>query len=395
MNNTAKATNPETVKPQLEGNDAPAKLVLEDGTAFSGRAFGAVGYAIGEVVFNTGMTGYEEVITDPSYRGQIVAFTYPELGNTGINEYDQESGQAMPQAVIARNICHAPSNWRCRGGYTLSQYLRDRNIPGIYDLDTRALTRHLRSRGAMNGIVASDALDENRLLERVKEAPDMRGSNFVDQVTTPNPYCWWIPSLLDWECQDPSPNLQGNRLTVVAIDFGIKRNILRRLASYGCRVMVVPADASAEEIRSYEPDGIFLSNGPGDPATVTQGIETVKSLLETEIPIFGICMGHQILGLALGGRTQKLPFGHHGLNHPCGMLQESLAITSQNHGFALDFDSLPKEVEVTEFNLNDKTVAGLKHKLKPVFSVQYHPEGSPGPHDPDGLFGQFVEMMRL
>lgn len=368
-----------------------ALLVLEDGTAFKGKAFGAKGTTIGEVVFNTGMTGYQEVLTDPSYRGQIITFTYPELGNTGVNPDDEESDQPHVRGVIARNVCYFPSNWRSRG--SLPDYLNQHHIIGIYGLDTRALTRILRSSGAMNGAISTDILDEKTLLEQVKTAPKMLGLNLVNEVTTKEIYEWSDPTAETWEFRpmlgedDPTP------LTVVAIDFGIKRNILRRLASYGCRVIVVPANTPPEQIYQYNPDGIFLSNGPGDPAVVTEGIETTKALLKQRKPMFGICMGHQILGLSLGAETFKLKFGHRGLNQPAGLAQK-VEITSQNHGFAVTEDSLNADIEITHLNLNDRTVAGLRHKTLPIFSVQYHPEASPGPHDADYLFAQFVKSMR-
>lgn len=369
----------------------PAILVLADGTVFKGFSCGATGTAIGEVVFNTGMTGYQEVMTDPSYRGQIVVFTYPELGNTGVNPDDEESERPHVRAIVARNICHRPSNWRSRD--TLPNYLNQHQIPGIYGIDTRALTRRLRSVGAMNGGVSTEILDPDELLRQVQAAPSMQGLNLVKEVTTKDVYEWSNPTDPTWEFRPVADQLDSEPLTVVAIDFGIKRNILRRLASYGCRVIVVPADTPPEEIYKYNPDGIFLSNGPGDPAAVREGIETTKALLQTGKPIFGICMGHQILGLSLGGETFKLKFGHRGLNQPAG-LRQRVEITSQNHGFAVQADSLQADVEITHLNLNDRTVAGLRHKTLPLFSVQYHPEASPGPHDADYLFEQFVKSMR-
>ncbi len=370
----------------------PALLVMADGTTYYGWSFGAIGTAIGEVVFNTGMTGYQEVLTDPSYCGQIVIFTYPELGNTGVNPEDEESVKPQVQGVIARNICTRPSNWRST--QSLPDYLKQHQIPGIYGIDTRNLTRKIRAIGAMNGGISTSILDEAELLEQVLAAPRMKGLNLVREVTTPTVYEWSEPTTSVWEF---NPETQANpeeSFTVVALDFGLKRNILRRLASYGCRVIVVPAHTTAEEILKYNPDGVFLSNGPGDPATVTEGIETTKALLLTHKPMFGICMGHQIIGHALGAETFKLKFGHRGLNQPAG-LRQRVEITSQNHGFAIDSDSIPaNSVEVSHLNLNDLTVAGLRHKSLPVFSVQYHPEASPGPHDADYLFQQFVQAMR-
>ncbi len=370
----------------------PALLVLADGSSYRGWSFGATGTAIGEVVFNTGMTGYQEVITDPSYLGQIVVFTYPELGNTGVNPEDEESERPQIRACIARNICTLPSNWRST--QSLPDYLKQHNIPGIYGIDTRAITRKIRDRGAMNGGISTDLLDEAELLQKVQQAPDMSGLNLVTEVTTNDTYEWLEPTASTWEFNPQGTTNISESFTVVAIDFGIKRNILRRLASYGCRVIVVPANTSPQEILQYSPDGIFLSNGPGDPAAVTEGFETTKALLKTEKPIFGICMGHQILGRALGAETFKLKFGHRGLNQPAGLSQR-VEITSQNHGFAIDPESLPETfVEISHLNLNDQTVAGLRHKSLPVFSVQYHPEASPGPHDADYLFEEFVKAMQ-
>ena len=369
----------------------PAILVLADGTTYRGLSFGATGTTIGEVVFNTGMTGYQEVLTDPSYRGQMIVFTYPELGNTGVNAEDEESSGPQVRGAIARNICDRPSSWRATS--SLSDYLKKHNIPGIYGIDTRALTRKIRVFGAMNGGISTE-LDEAELLIKVQTAPDMVGLNLVQEVTTTEVYEWSDPTTNVWEFKPASETIVEKQLTVVALDFGVKRNILRRLASYGCRVIVVPASMPAEEIMKYNPDGIFLSNGPGDPAANTEGIETTKALLTSQKPVFGICMGHQILGLSLGAQTYKLKFGHRGLNQPAGLKQQ-VEITSQNHSFAIDPDSLPNvDVEITHLNLNDRTVAGLKHKTLPMFSVQYHPEASPGPHDADYLFEQFVISMR-
>jgi len=371
----------------------PALLVLADGSAYRGWSFGANGTTIGEVVFNTGMTGYQEVLTDPSYCGQIVVFTYPELGNTGVNPEDEESSRPQVRGAIARNICYRPSNWRSTG--SLPEYLLQHQIPGIYGIDTRALTRKIRVVGAMNGGISTEILDEAELLTQVLAAPNMAGLNLVGEVTTSTVYEWSDRTTSVWEFNpSATPATQGELFTVVAIDFGIKRNILRRLASYGCRVVVVPANTPPEEILKYNPDGIFLSNGPGDPAAVTEGIETTKALLSSQKPMFGICMGHQILGLSLGAETFKLKFGHRGLNQPAG-IEQRVEITSQNHSFAIDPNSLTAaEVEITHLNLNDQTVAGLRHKSLPLFSVQHHPEASPGPHDADYLFEQFVQEMR-
>ncbi|MEM8779531.1 MAG: glutamine-hydrolyzing carbamoyl-phosphate synthase small subunit [Cyanobacteria bacterium P01_G01_bin.49] len=369
----------------------PALLVLADGTSFEGLGFGEKGTTVGEVVFNTGMTGYQEVLTDPSYCGQIVTFTYPELGNTGVNLDDEESSHPQVKGIIARNITYRPSNWRSTE--SLPDYLVRHKVVGIYGLDTRALTRKIRSSGAMNGIISTEILDKSELLRQVQLAPNMAGLNLVKEVTTKEIYEWSKPTDSPWEFNPKNSNLTEKSLTVVAIDFGVKRNILRRLVSYGCRVIVVPANTSPQEILDYNPDGIFLSNGPGDPSAVEEGITTAKALIEQGKPTFGICMGHQILGLSLGAETFKLKFGHRGLNQPCGLKQQ-VEITSQNHGFAVTEKSLDAEVEITHLNLNDRTVAGLSHKSLPFFSVQYHPEASPGPHDADYLFEKFVKLMQ-
>ena len=372
-------------------NFQPALLVLSDGTSYQGYSCGAKGTTFGEVVFNTGITGYQEVMTDPSYRGQIVTFTYPELGNTGINPEDEESSQPQVKGIIARNICEHPSNWRST--QSLPNYLKTHNIVGIYGIDTRDLTRRLRISGAMNGAISSEILDAEKLLIELQSVPSMAGLNLVKEVTTDKIYEWTQATDPKWEFSPRATLAEKEKYTVVAIDFGIKLNILKRLASYGCKVIVVPASTPAEEILKYNPDGIFLSNGPGDPSAVSEGIVTTKTLLEAKKPIFGICMGHQVLGLSLGAETFKLKFGHRGLNQPAG-LKQKVEITSQNHGFAVTEESLGADVEITHLNLNDRTVAGLKHKTLPFFSVQYHPEASPGPHDADYLFEQFIKMMR-
>ena len=344
----------------------PAILVLADGTSYRGLSFGGLGTTIGEVVFNTGMTGYQEVLTDPSYCGQIVTFTYPELGNTGVNPEDEESNEPQIKGAIARNICPRPSNWR--SNQSLPEYLQEHKIPGIYSIDTRALTRKIRTVGAMNGAISTEILNPTELLEKVQSAPRMAGLNLVQKVTTKEVYQWSEPTNPYWEFNSSVSGNTGEKFTVVAIDFGVKKNILRRLASYGCQVIVVPADTPPEEILKYDPDGIFLSNGPGDPSAVTEGVETTKKLLKSSKPVFGICMGHQVLGLALGADTFKLKFGHRGLNQPAG-LQQQVEITSQNHGFAINADSLVSEVEITHLNLNDRTVAGLRHKSLPLFQT--------------------------
>lgn len=374
----------------LKANAKPALLVLADGTTYRGYSFGANRTVVGEVVFNTGMTGYQEVLTDPSYSGQIVTFTYPELGNTGVNPEDEESNGIKAKGAIAKNVTFNPSNWRAT--QSLPDYLAAQNIPGIYGIDTRSLTRKIRNFGAINGGISSEILDPEELLGLVRQAPDMTGLNLVREVTTDQVYEWSQGTDTNWEFT-PTATENQELLTVVAIDFGVKRNILRRLSSYGCRVIVVPANTPTKDILAYNPDGIFLSNGPGDPAAVTEGIVTTKELLKAGKPTFGICMGHQILGLSLGAETFKLKFGHRGLNQPAG-LQRQVEITSQNHGFAIAQESLTADVEITHLNLNDQTVAGLRHKTLPFFSVQYHPEASPGPHDADYLFAKFVKLMR-
>ena len=368
----------------------PALLVLADGLVLRGEAFGASGTAIGEVVFNTGMTGYQEVMTDPSYSGQLVTFTYPELGNTGVNAADQEADAPQVRGVIARQLAPQPSSWRSEG--TLESWLQRHNVVGISGIDSRALVRHLREGGAINGAISSDGSTPQQLLERVRSAPSMAGLNLAERVSTPTPYDWTSLCSAGFD-QRPQPSPE-RPYKVVAIDFGIKRAILERLVAHGCAITVLPADASLEQVLALEPEGVFLSNGPGDPAAVSAGIALARGLVEqADLPVFGICLGHQILGLALGGSTYKLGYGHRGLNHPCGSTG-LVEITSQNHGFALDAASLPvDQVEVTHVNLNDRTVAALAHRHKPIFGVQYHPEASPGPHDADHHFGRFAALM--
>ena len=369
---------------------SPALLVLADGLVLRGIAFGARGTALGEVVFNTGMSGYQEVMTDPSYAGQLVTFTYPELGNTGVNGADQEADAPHVRGVIARQLAPQHSSWRADS--SLERWLQHHNVVGIAGVDTRALVRHLREGGAINGAISSDGSTAVQLLEQVRSAPSMAGLNLAQQVSTRQPYQWdaLCPADFDQRLQDnPSTPFR-----VVAIDFGIKRAILERLAAHGCAVTVLPADASLEQVLALQPEGVFLSNGPGDPAAVDSGIRLAQGLLgHPDLPLFGICLGHQILGLAQGGSTYKLGYGHRGLNHPCGSTG-MVEITSQNHGFALAADSLPQaDVEVTHLNLNDRTVAALAHRRQPVFGVQYHPEASPGPHDADHHFGRFARLM--
>lgn len=367
-----------------------ALLVLADGTVLRGTAFGAVGTTIGEVVFNTGMTGYQEVITDPSYAGQLVTFTYPELGNTGVNADDREADTPQVRGVIARQLAPVASSWRSEG--LLADWLAGHGVVGIAGVDTRALVRHLRERGAMNGAISSDGTSAAALLEQVRQSPSMEGLNLAETVSTPTSYVWQQLCGAGFDQRQQAAPAEPYR--VVAIDFGIKRAILERLSAHGCTVTVLPAGASLDEVLAQAPEGVFLSNGPGDPAAVQSGIELAAGLIEQpSLPVFGICLGHQILGLALGGSTYKLGYGHRGLNHPCGG-NGVVEITSQNHGFALAAASLDAaQVEITHTNLNDNTVAALRHRHRPVFGVQYHPEASPGPHDADHHFGRFVALM--
>ena len=367
-----------------------AKLVLSNGITFPGFCFGASGTAVGEIVFNTGMTGYQEVITDPSYYGQILTFTYPEIGNTGINLEDSESNNTV-KGIIVRNYSSNNSNWRSQKIF--NEWLIEKNIIAIHGIDTRALVKILRSNGSMNGILTSEDIKIESCLKIINESPKMEGLNLSKLVSTNQKYLWKNPTETKFDIRDRYSE-KSNKLKIVAIDFGIKKSILNRLVSHGCEILVLPSKSSLEDVLSNNPDGIFFSNGPGDPSSVSEGIGLASSLIKYgEIPMFGICLGHQIFGLALGGSTYKLPFGHRGLNHPCG-INNQIEITSQNHGFAIDPNSLSKEiVRITHYNLNDNTVAGLEVYNKPIFSVQYHPEAGPGPHDSDYLFKKFVSLM--
>ena len=367
-----------------------AKLVLSNGIVFPGFSFGSSGTVVGEIVFNTGMTGYQEVITDPSYYGQILTFTYPEIGNTGINLEDSESNINV-KGIIVRNYSSNNSNWRSQINF--NQWLLEKNIIGLYGIDTRALVKILRSNGSMNGVLTSEDKNIESCLRIIHETPNMEGLNLSKEVSTKKQYFWGNPTETDFDVRKRHSE-KTKKLKIVAIDFGIKKSILNRLVSHGCEILVLPYRSSLDDVLSNEPDGIFFSNGPGDPSSVTEGIDLARSLIEHgEIPMFGICLGHQIFGLALGGSTYKLPFGHRGLNHPCGK-NNQIEITSQNHGFAIDPKSLSKDiVKITHYNLNDNTVAGLEVNNKPIFSVQYHPEAGPGPHDSDYLFTKFVSLM--
>ena len=374
-----------------------AILALEDGTWYRGVSAGAPGETSGEVVFNTSMTGYQEVLTDPSYAGQIVTMTAPQIGNYGIAAADNESDAPRVAGFVMRDLSPIASNWRSQS--TLREYLTRHGIVAIGDIDTRALTRRLRSGGVMRGVIATGAaLDPEQLVARARTSPMMEGTDLVKEVTCAEAYDFQA-TLADTVAEATygvTPLKRARRpLRVAAYDFGIKTNILRRLAAHGCDVRVYPASAPASELLDSNPDGIFLSNGPGDPAAVTYAIENVRTLVEqSKSPIFGICLGHQLLGLSLGARTYKLKFGHRGANHPVQQLDSSkIEITSQNHGFAVDPDSLPANARVTHLNLYDGTVEGLRHVDKPIYSVQYHPEASPGPHDADYLFTQFIEEM--
>ena len=369
-----------------------ATLALENGIWYEGQAAGAPGETGGEVVFNTSMTGYQEVLTDPSYAGQIVTMTCPEVGNYGVTDEDGESRAPKVAGFVIRDESPVASNWRADG--TLRDYLVHHGIVAISDIDTRALTRVLRSAGVMRGVVATGDVDPRVLVERARELPRMEGSDLVLGVTCDAPFDWDPATSEPGEFVTPVPPRAGRPLRVAAYDFGMKWNILRRFTAYGCEVRVFPATAPAADLLAINPDGVFLSNGPGDPAALGYAIHNARELVRADVPVFGICLGHQILSLAMGGETYKLKFGHRGANHPVKDLESGkVEITSQNHGFAVDPQSLPADVRVTHVNLYDGTVEGLRHETKPVFCVQYHPEAAPGPHDADYLFRQFVEEM--
>lgn len=368
-----------------------AVLALADGKYFIGKALGAIGEVTGEVVFNTSMTGYQEILTDPSYHGEIVTMTYPQIGNYGINPEDVESGRPFLSGFVVKESCPFPSNFRSE--MSLDKYLKDNNIVSIEGIDTRALVRHIRTVGAQTGIISSTDTDPDRLIEKARKAPSIVGRDLVREVTCNEPY---QPSEGLWKLGEGYADCSQQQYSykVVAYDFGIKRNILRNLTTLGCDITVVPAATPAEDIIKMNPDGVFLSNGPGDPGPLHYAQDNIRKLLG-KVPIFGICLGHQLLSIATGGRTYKLKFGHRGGNQPVlDYKRQRVEITSQNHGFAVDESSLDDKIRVTHINLNDNTVEGIQHLSAPAFSVQYHPEASPGPHDAHYLFERFIEMMK-
>ncbi|KAJ8528002.1 hypothetical protein K7X08_015453 [Anisodus acutangulus] len=369
---------------------ADARLVLEDGSIWKAKSFGARGTQVGEVVFNTSLTGYQEIITDPSYAGQFVLMTNPHIGNTGVNFGDEESMQCFLAGLVIRSLSISTSNWRCTE--TLGDYLAERNIMGIYDVDTRAITRRLREDGSLIGVLSTENSKSDKELLEISRTWDIVGVDLISGVSCKSPYEWVDRTGSDWEFNDNGRNIET--FNVVAYDFGIKHNILRRLASYGCKITVVPSTWPASETLKMKPDGVLFSNGPGDPSAVPYAVEAVKELIG-KVPVFGICMGHQLLGQALGGKTFKMKFGHHGGNHPVRNLRSGcVEISAQNHNYAVDPESLPEGVEVTHVNLNDGSCAGLASSKMKLMSLQYHPEASPGPHDSDPVFGEFIQLMK-
>ena len=368
-----------------------AILGLEDGTWFQGRSFTGDGEAGGEVIFNTGMCGYQEILTDPSYRQQLVCMTYPHIGNYGINFEDIESSRVQVAGFLVKECCAVPSNFRSRA--SLPDYLRENGIVGLEGIDTRALTRHIRIHGAMRGCISTRASDPKQVVAKARELPPMQGLNLVDEVTTARPYFWTNQGPQYVHLADVTDNWPGQGLKVVVMDFGAKWNILRLLEKNGFQVLAVPAWTTAREIRSLGPDAVFLSNGPGDPAALPEGIHTT-ALLAEDYPIGGICLGHQLLGLALGGTSFKLKFGHHGVNHPVKCLHTGhIEISSQNHGFCVDVSRVDT-LKQTHVNLNDQTLEGFVHSKKPIMAVQHHPEAAPGPHDSNSFFQTFARMVR-
>ncbi len=370
-------------------------LALEDGMIFTGRSFTGHGESVGEVVFNTSMSGYQEILTDPSYCGQMVTMTYPLIGNYGVNDEDVESGRIHVKALLVKEYQEYPSNWRSQR--SLADYLKADNIPGLEGIDTRALTRHIRLKGAMKAALSTLDLDPDSLVEKARQSPDMAGQDLVGEVTCEEPMLWESghPVRLDGELDRFQWPAINGKWRVAAIDYGVKYNIVRSLEKRGCTILLLPGDVKSETIDKLEPHGLFLSNGPGDPAAVTYAVDTIRTQIGKR-PIFGICLGHQLVGLALGGKTFKLKFGHRGANQPVkDLLTGKVEITSQNHGFCVDMESLKdSDVELSHINLNDGTLEGLIHKKLPLFSVQYHPEASPGPHDATYLFDRFIEMIR-
>ena len=369
-----------------------AKLALEDGTVFTGVAFGAYGTTTGEVVFNTSMTGYQEILTDPSYCGQIITMTYPEIGNYGVNPEDVESLRPHLSGFVVRSVSEIASNFR--SNETLDEYLKKMGIVGISNIDTRALVRITRSQGAMKGAISSETLDDDALIQIAKDSPGLVGRDLVKEVLPDQPLDWNGQLSEWWDLRRDEHSIEGEEIKVVAIDFGMKQNIARHLVDQGFKVRILPGTCTAEEVIACEPDGVFLSNGPGDPEALDYAIEMIKGILG-KFPVFGICLGHQLLSLACGAKTYKLKFGHRGANQPVQEVSTGkIEITSQNHGFCVEPDSLPDCLEVTHYNLNDNTIAGVKHKTLPAFSVQYHPEASAGPHDSQYLFRRFRELLQ-